>query len=90
VNGLAAFDRAELEAIRAVFGPSVCLAAPKAVLGETLGAGGAMGMAAALAWFEGAAPSAIASGHAPREVRTVLVSAMGFYGNASAVVVRRA
>jgi 3-oxoacyl-(acyl-carrier-protein) synthase len=89
LSGLAAFDRAELDAIGAVFGPSACVAAPKAVLGETLGAGGAMGMAAALAWFEGAAPSAVTSGRPPREARTVLVSAMGFYGNASAVVVRK-
>ncbi|MGO8993203.1 MAG: beta-ketoacyl synthase N-terminal-like domain-containing protein [Polyangiaceae bacterium] len=89
VSGLSVFDHAELDAIRAVFGDAVCVAAPKAVLGETLGAGGAMGMAAALAWFEGAAPSAIIRGKAPRETRTVLVSAMGFYGNASAVVMRR-
>jgi 3-oxoacyl-(acyl-carrier-protein) synthase len=89
VSGLSAFDHAELAAITAVFGDGACVAAPKAVLGETLGAGGAMGMAAALAWFEGAAPSAIIRGHAPRESRTVLVSAMGFYGNASAIVLRK-
>jgi 3-oxoacyl-[acyl-carrier-protein] synthase II len=89
VSGLSAFDRAELEAITHVFGEASCVAAPKAVLGETLGAGGAMGMAAAMAWFDGATPSAIIRGEAPRETRTVLVSAMGFYGNASAVVLRR-
>jgi 3-oxoacyl-[acyl-carrier-protein] synthase II len=90
VSGLTAFDRAELEAIKNVFGDEVCVAAPKAVLGETLGAGGAMGMAAAMAWFEGAVPSAIVIGRAaPRPARTVLVTAMGFYGNASAVVLRR-
>ena len=88
-SGLAPFDRAELEAVSAVFGESACVAAPKALLGETLGAGGGMGMAAALAWFEGAAPSAIVGGSAPAHVRTVLVSAIGFYGNASAVVLRR-
>ncbi len=88
-SGLAVFDRAELDAITHVFGAATCVAAPKAILGETLGAGGGMGMAAALAWFEGAAPSAVVQGSAPREVRTVLVSAMGFYGNASAVVLRR-
>jgi 3-oxoacyl-[acyl-carrier-protein] synthase II len=88
-SGLAAFDRAELDAIGRVFGERACIAAPKAVLGETLGAGGGMGMAAALSWFEGAAPSPIVGGKAPAEVRTVLVSAMGFYGNASAVVLRK-
>jgi 3-oxoacyl-[acyl-carrier-protein] synthase II len=88
-SGLSPFDRAELDAITRVFGARTCVAAPKAILGETLGAGGAMGMAAALAWFEGAAPSAIVQGEVPAKVRTVLVSAMGFYGNASAVVLRR-
>ena len=87
--GLKVFDVAEMEAIGRVFGEGTCVTAPKAVLGETLGAGGGMGMAAALAWFEGAPPSAVIRGKAPRETRTVLVSAMGFYGNASAVVLRR-
>jgi 3-oxoacyl-[acyl-carrier-protein] synthase II len=88
-SGLAAFDREELAAIARVFGDRACVAAPKAILGESLGAAGAMGMAAALAWFEGAPPSAIVRGSPPREVRTVLVTAMGFYGNASAVVLRK-
>ena len=89
VCGLDAFDRAELEAIGRVFGDGACVAAPKAVLGETLGAGGAMGMAAALAWLGGSAPSPVVRGEAPSAVRTVLVTAMGFYGNASAVVLRK-
>jgi 3-oxoacyl-(acyl-carrier-protein) synthase len=89
VCGLDAFDRAEVEAITRVFGERTCVAAPKAVLGETLGAGGAMGMAAALAWLGGAPPSPVVRGEAPRDVRTVLVTAMGFYGNASAVVLRK-
>jgi 3-oxoacyl-(acyl-carrier-protein) synthase len=88
VSGLRMFDVAELAAIERVFGKDVCISAPKAVLGETLGAGGAMGMAATLAWFAGAPPCAIVRGAAPARVRTVLVSAMGFYGNASAVVMR--
>jgi 3-oxoacyl-(acyl-carrier-protein) synthase len=89
VSGLAPFDRAELEAIGRVFGDTPCVAAPKAVLGETLGAAGGMGMAAALAWLDGAPPRTTVRGQARRETRTVLVSAMGFYGNASAVVMRR-
>jgi 3-oxoacyl-[acyl-carrier-protein] synthase II len=88
VSGLRAFDCAELQAIERVFGSRVCVAAPKAVLGETLGAGGGMGMAAAIAWLDGAQPCAIVRGDAPN-VNTVLISAMGFYGNASAVVMRR-
>ena len=89
VSGLLAFDCAELQAIERVLGPGVCVAAPKAVLGETLGAGGGMGMAAALAWLDGAPPGPIVRGHAPKAVDTILVIAMGFYGNASAVVMRR-
>jgi 3-oxoacyl-[acyl-carrier-protein] synthase II len=83
------FDTRELAAIDAVLGARVPVAAPKAILGETLGAGGAMGIAAALAWLDGAPPAVLLRGEAPREVRTVLVTSMGFYGNASAVIVRR-
>lgn len=94
VSGLRAFDDAELGGIRRVLGPRVAVAAPKAILGETLGAGGAMGLASALAWMEGAAPTPIVSGgisgRAPGDLRTALVTSVGFYGNASAVVVRRA
>jgi 3-oxoacyl-[acyl-carrier-protein] synthase II len=89
VSGLSIFDRAELDAVADVFGEGACVVAPKAILGETLGASGGMGMAAALAWFDGVAPSAVVRGKAPSEVRTVLVSALGFYGNASAVVLRK-
>ena len=88
--GLSAFDAAEIDAIGRVFGEGVCVAAPKTVLGETLGAGGAMAMAATLAWFDaGTAPAPIVRGKAPASAKTVLVSAMGFYGNASAVVLRK-
>ncbi len=89
VSGLARFDECEMKAIDAVLGTSVAVAAPKAILGETLGAGGAMGIAAALAWLDGAPPAMLLRGTAPRDVRTVLVTSMGFYGNASAVIVRR-
>ncbi len=93
LSGLHRADEAERAAIERVFGGSgadgVCIAAPKLVLGETLGAGGAFGMAAALAWFEGARPAVVVSGRAPDEVNTVVVTSLGFYGNASAVVMRR-
>jgi 3-oxoacyl-[acyl-carrier-protein] synthase II len=99
LSGVRAFDDAELAAIRRVLGEGVCVAAPKMVLGETLGASGGMGMAAALAWLEGATPAPLvarcdARGRAlgearPIRVRTVLVTSMGFYGNASAIVMRR-
>jgi 3-oxoacyl-(acyl-carrier-protein) synthase len=88
ISGLRAFDDAELAALVRTLGPEVCVAAPKHHLGETLGAAGAMGMSAALAWLAGATPSSIVVGRAPKSVRTVLVTSMGFYGNATAVVLR--
>lgn len=88
VSGLARFDAEELAVLAEVV-PHACVAAPKTVLGETLGAGGAVAMAAALAWLGGAAPSPIVRGSAPAGVRNVLVTAVGYYGNASAVVLRQ-
>lgn len=89
VSGLARFDDEELAAIEGTV-PGKPVAAPKLVLGETLGAGGAMGMAAALAWLDGATPAPLLRGSAPARVDTVLVTAVGYYGNASALVLRRA
>jgi 3-oxoacyl-(acyl-carrier-protein) synthase len=90
LSGIRAFDQAELSAIEKALGDSACVAAPKSLFGETLGAGGAMALAASLAWFDGATPSPIVRGALPAAVRTVLCTSMGFYGNASAVVLRRA
>lgn len=87
VSGLGRFDEVELAAIDAALGASVPVAAPKSILGETLGAGGALATAASLAWLAGVAPSALVRG-APTSVKTVLVTALGYYGNASALVVR--
>jgi 3-oxoacyl-(acyl-carrier-protein) synthase len=90
VAGYPMFDDAELDAITRVLGESIPIAAPKAFLGETLGAGGAMAMSAALAWFAGAKPTPVVrSKLSERGIETVLVTSMGFYGNASAVVLRR-
>ncbi len=89
VSGIHAFDAEELAAIQKVLGPDVAVAAPKALFGETLGAGGAMAMAATLAWMREARPTPIVRGSLRGDVGTVLVTSMGFYGNASAVVVRR-
>lgn len=88
MSGLHRADDAERVALDRVFGDSIPIAAPKLVLGETLGASGAFGMASALAWFEGAPPRVMVSGTAPESVGTVLVTSLGFYGNASAVVLR--
>lgn len=88
VSGLPMFDDAELAAIIRALGDDSRVAGPKALLGETLGAGGAMGIAAGLAWLDGATPSPMLRGEAPSAVRTVLVTTLGYYGNASAVVLR--
>lgn len=89
-NGLAAFDRAESAAITAVLGPDVPVAATKARYGETFGASGALGIASALAWLGGAPFGPRVSGQAPRApLEHVLVLTVGFYGNASAVIVAR-
>ena len=88
LSGLKPFDTSELNAIRGIFGSDVCISKPKALVGETLGAGGAMAMACAVGWLQGIAPAAIISGKAPAKVKSVLVTSMGYYGNASAVILR--
>ena len=76
VSGLRAFDEAELLAIKRAVRDDVAVLSPKRALGETLGAGGAMGMLAAIGAFE------------DRRAKTALVTSLGYYGNASAVVMR--
>ncbi len=88
VSGLRAFDTAELAGITAVLGEDVPVAAPKQFLGESLGAGGAMAMAAALGWMQGIPAAAMVRGAAPGRLRSVLVTTMGYYGNASATLLR--
>jgi 3-oxoacyl-[acyl-carrier-protein] synthase II len=99
ISGLRAFDAAELRATDAVFGADTCIVAPKLALGETLGASGAMGMVAALAYLADestAAPSHVVRGalrtasrtRARSDGRTAVVTTLGYYGNASALVMR--
>jgi len=88
--GLEAIDHEERTGIAAALGNDVAIATPKVILGETFGGAGAMGMATALAWFEGAPVAPLAAGTAPAEVHTVVVTTVGFYGNVSAVVLKRA
>lgn len=87
-SGIAAFDQAEAAAITEVLGDRAVLA-PKHIIGETLGAGGALGIAAALAAFgtEGALPG-LARGTLPARRRTALVTALGYHGNASALLIK--
>lgn len=86
-SGLPRFDDEELAAIAAVV-PAAPVVAPKLLLGETLGAGASLGMAATLAWLAGAAPTPLVRGSAPPKVKTVLLTSVGYYGNASALVMR--
>jgi 3-oxoacyl-(acyl-carrier-protein) synthase len=89
-SGLQPFDEAELLAIRRSVGEDACVVAPKLVLGETLGAGGAMGMLAAIAYLHEGSRAYVVRGVLRAEVRTALVTSMGYYGNASALVMRAA
>lgn len=78
LSGYAPFDAAEAKALAEAL-PDAEVRSPKAWLGETLGAAGAFGVAAASAWLAERRPGECA-----------VVTAVGFYGNASALVLRRA
>jgi len=90
--GVPAFDEAEhLGAARALGEVAVPILAPKLALGETLGAGGAMGVLTAIAALQGGARGYGVRGDVRTvrsQPRTVLVTSLGYYGNASALVMR--
>jgi len=77
LSGLAVTDGPERAALAESLG-GVAVRAPKAWCGETLGAGGAFGVAAAIDWLADERAGACA-----------VVTSVGFYGNASALVIRR-
>ena len=66
VSGLRVFDEAELLAIERVLGRETLVVAPKLVLGETLGAGGAMGILAAISHLHAAPTHGAAAARSPR------------------------
>lgn len=81
-GGLKEIDAAETSALKDVFGKSMpVVASPKEIYGETFGAGGAFGIAVALAWMAGAPLGGSSPPH------HVLVTTVGYYGNTTAVVV---
>jgi 3-oxoacyl-[acyl-carrier-protein] synthase II len=88
IAGLAMFDDAELKGIRGALGDDVAIATPKLLVGETLGASGALGICAGAGWLGATPPAALLRGTVRGPVRTFLVTALGYYGNASAVVLR--
>jgi 3-oxoacyl-(acyl-carrier-protein) synthase len=94
-SGLARYDVAELHAIEQVLGADVAVAAPKSMWGEAFAGAPAMGMAAATCWVS-ADPERVATvgplvqGRLKDETKIVVVTAVGYYGNVSAVVIKRA
>ena len=87
--GLETVDGAEAEALAKMFPATIPVAAPKRLHGETFGAAGAFGMAAAIGWMQGVPVAPLVSGDAPSAPPAhVLVLAVGLYGNVSAVVLR--
>ncbi len=89
-SGLGRMDDAERIGLRLVLGERPALVAPKMLFGETFGASGAFGMGVALAFLSGVPVTALTGGDAPRRVRTVVVTAVGYYGNVSAAVIAAA
>lgn len=79
--GIDPFDREERGAIENVLGASTPVIEPKKYFGETLGAGGALAMAAGVVWL---------ADDANAKTTHILVTSVGYYGNASALVMRRA
>jgi 3-oxoacyl-[acyl-carrier-protein] synthase II len=91
LGGIAVFDRAELKALQASV-PNAPICAPKQLYGEALGAGACMAIATALAWISGVPVTPVVRGvlqHSAGTPKTVLVTSMGYYGNASAIVLQR-
>ncbi len=87
-SGIPHFDAAELVGVEAALGPHIAVAAPKAIFGETFGAAGGLAMACALAWFDGVRVAPLVTGKAPANPRHIVVLAVGYYGNATAVILR--
>ncbi|MCA9581868.1 MAG: hypothetical protein KC416_08735 [Myxococcales bacterium] len=87
-SGAASQDEAEREALEAIFGPDVAVTAPKDLFGETFGAAGALSLVCAMPWMAGEAQPSLRQGRLPDRIRSVLITAVGYYGNVSAVVVR--
>jgi 3-oxoacyl-(acyl-carrier-protein) synthase len=88
-SGVSRIDLAEEEGLSRVFGSQVATVAPKALWGETFGAASALALAASVGYVAGIPPAPICRGELDRPVEHVLVTAMGYYGNVSAVILRK-
>jgi len=87
-------DRAELTAVRALFGDRMpLLFSNKWKIGHTLGASGALSMELAIRMLRHrkclSFPYPVLANGEPREPRTILVNASGFGGNAVSVILGR-
>lgn len=92
-GGIGELDAAEAAGLRDALGPrrdgdEVPVVPVKRLTGETFGASGAFALAHVLAWFGGAPVAPCAT--PPTKVGVAVITSVGFYGNASAVVVRAA
>lgn len=88
-SGVSRIDLAEEEGMSRVFGSDVAMVANKATWGETLGASAAFSLAAGVGYLAGAIPVPLCRGELRRDIRTVLVSTMGYYGNVSVVIMKK-
>lgn len=88
-SGVSRIDLAEEEGLTRVFGPEQAVTAPKSVWGESLGAAPALAMAASVGYLGGVPVGIPARGSLRGGVSTLLVMAMGYYGNVSAVVMKK-
>jgi 3-oxoacyl-[acyl-carrier-protein] synthase II len=88
-SGVSRIDLAEEEGLTRVFGPDQAVIAPKSLWGESLGAAPALAMAASVGYLGGVPVGIPARGSLRGEVTTLLVMAMGYYGNVSAVVMKK-
>jgi 3-oxoacyl-[acyl-carrier-protein] synthase II len=85
-GGVGRIDAAERAGLARVFGQETARVAGKTIWGETFGAACALELAATLAWLDGAPPR---TGGLAGPIRHVLITAMGYYGNVSALIVRK-
>lgn len=90
LGGIVPFDTAEISAITQVLGESVPVAAPKRLFGETLGAAASLSLACAVQWMQGPMALPLVRGESSSKApRVTLITELGFYGNAGAVVLSR-
>lgn len=88
-------DKAEWEAIQAVFGDNIpSLTTNKWKIGHTLGASGALSLEMALLMlqqqtFIGMPFGSFKNQKAPKEIRTIMVNATGFGGNAMSIILSK-